>query len=353
VIEKMWYNFLLWGRLSYDPTLPNSRFQAILGERFPEVPSRNLLEGWASVSKILPLVTRFYWGSLDFKWYPEACWSKDGFSTVQDFITPKYLPMNAAQDGDSPRLMSVKDFVNGVATDGRLTPLQAADLIEQHAEAGLRSVHGLDAAGNKELRFTLGDIRAMAWLGRYYAEKIRGAVDLCRYQRKGNAGDRQNAGAHLRTASAHWSRYAALWSSQYVGQVLVRQGSDLVDILAIQTHVDRDSDVDRHLPTPQNSTPPRVSFAKPSDGQAFPTPTDLSVEVKASQTGGRIASVTLYLNGSALHTERGGAYQWDASSDAALANLAGGVHTLLAVAADEAGTTNSAQVTISVGSRSP
>ena len=36
VIDKMWYSFLLWGRLSYDPTLPNSQFQAILGEDFPQ-----------------------------------------------------------------------------------------------------------------------------------------------------------------------------------------------------------------------------------------------------------------------------------------------------------------------------
>ena len=40
VIEKMWYFFLLYGRLAYDPTIPNSRFEAIVGERFPTVSSR-------------------------------------------------------------------------------------------------------------------------------------------------------------------------------------------------------------------------------------------------------------------------------------------------------------------------
>ena len=40
VIEKMWYFFLLYGRLAYDPTIPNSRFEAILGERFPTVSSQ-------------------------------------------------------------------------------------------------------------------------------------------------------------------------------------------------------------------------------------------------------------------------------------------------------------------------
>ena len=181
-------------------------------------------------------------------------------ATVQDFITPKYEPMNARQDGQSPRLMSVKDFVNGVATNDLLTPLQAADLIEQYAEAGLRSVNGLTAGTNKELRFTLGDIKAMAWLGRYYAEKIRGAVDLYRYQKAGNTNDHQNAVAHLQTASTHWSRYAALWSTQYVGQVLIRLGSGLVDMQAIQTYVDRDIQVDRDLPAPPSDQSAKGQF---------------------------------------------------------------------------------------------
>ena len=272
---------------------------------------------------------------------------------MQDFITPKYDPMNAREDGQSPRLMSVKDFVNGVATNDLLTPLQAADLIEQYAEAGLRSVNGLTAGTNKELRFTLGDIKAMAWLGRYYAEKIRGAVDLYRYQKAGNTNDRQNAVAHLQTASTHWSRYASLWSTQYVGQVLIRQGSGLVDMQAIQTYVDRDIQVDRNLQAPPSNNPPRVSFSTPSDGQKFSTPTDLSVRVNASQPNGSIANVKLYVNGTPLHTEGNAAYEWDAASDAALANLASGVHTLLAVATDDLGMTNSAKITITIGSRSP
>ena len=42
-----------------------------------------------------------------------------------------------------------------------------------------------------------------------YAEKIRGAVDLYRYQKAGNTNDHQSAVAHLQSASTHWSRYAA------------------------------------------------------------------------------------------------------------------------------------------------
>ena len=243
VIDKMWYSFLLWGRLSYDPTLPNSHFPAILGDYFPGVSGANLTNlftGWAWVSKILPLTTRFYWGALDFQWYPEACWNNEGFQTVQKFIDPRWDPMQASEDGDRPLLMSVKEYVDGQAANGRLNPEQVADQLLQYADAGLASIAGLDPGTNKELRLTLGDIKAMAHLGRYYAEKLRGATDLYRYQKSGLASDNNNARVHLIAASNHWSQYAAQWSAQYVGQRLIREGSGIVDIAAIQTYVNAD-----------------------------------------------------------------------------------------------------------------
>ena len=240
VMKKMWYSFLIWGRLAYEPALPNTHFQQVLGARFPQVSAADLFTGWASVSKIIPVVTRFYWGSLDFMWYPEASWSNTGFATVQNLIDPKYPPMRADEDGQSPRLMSIKAFVDGEAPDGRLTPLAVADLLAGHADQGLLSVARLSPGTDKELRHTLGDITAMAWLGRYYAEKIRGAVDLYRYQKGGDTRDHQNARVHLQAASSHWREYAAIWSRQYVPQVLTRMGLTPVDIRAIQTFVDRD-----------------------------------------------------------------------------------------------------------------
>jgi hypothetical protein len=71
-IHKHWYYYMIWGNLAYDPSLPNGRFQDMLGAHYPEVPSGSLYSGLASVSKIFPLVNRFFWGDLDFKWYPEA-----------------------------------------------------------------------------------------------------------------------------------------------------------------------------------------------------------------------------------------------------------------------------------------
>mgnify|MGYP001122432504 CR=1 FL=1 len=251
VIEKMWYFFMLYGRLAYDPSIPNSRFEAILGERFPTVSAEKLFSGWASVSKILPLLTRFYWGALDFQWYPEACWSAEGFESVQKFIKPRWDPMTATEDGDRPLLISVKDYVGGAKPDGRLNPEQVADQLQQFAARGLASIAGLDAGANKELRLTLGDIKAMASLGNYYAEKIRGAVALCRYETSSDAAQYAKARRHLLAAADYWKQYAAQWSSQYVKQALTRMGLTVVDIAGIQAHVD--ADIPPEVATPNRS----------------------------------------------------------------------------------------------------
>ena len=39
VIKKQWYSFMLWGRLSYDPSLPDALFERTLAIRFPESPA--------------------------------------------------------------------------------------------------------------------------------------------------------------------------------------------------------------------------------------------------------------------------------------------------------------------------
>ena len=121
-----------------------------------------------------------------------------------------------------------------------MTPEQVADQLQQFAERGLASIAGLDAGSNKELRLTLGDIKAMTALGNYYGEKIRGAVALYRYESKGDAADHALARKHLIAASNHWKRYAAQWSSQYVKQVLTRMGLTVVDIAGIQAQVEAD-----------------------------------------------------------------------------------------------------------------
>jgi hypothetical protein len=240
-IDKAWYAFMLWGYLAYDRGVENSRFQALLGVRYPEVPSDALYKGLASASKVWPLVTRFFWGSLDFRWYPEASYRQDGgYLGVQAFIDPVYTPMEDDEDGDRPLMMSVKDYVDNKGAAGRMTPVELAAQLKRNADIAFSYVQSLNAGNNKDLRYTIGDVKAMAWLGRYYADKILGAVELYRYQKnKADTAALNAARTYLQSSTNHWRQYAAQWSSQYIRQYVPRV-SALIDMTALQAKVDAD-----------------------------------------------------------------------------------------------------------------
>ena len=86
-----------------------------------------------------------------------------------------------------------------------------------HADLALEILEQLDPGDNKELEKTLADIRAMAYLGKYYAHKIMGATELELYRilDTGNSQHQQNAVDELTEASNYWKLYAESARSYY------------------------------------------------------------------------------------------------------------------------------------------
>jgi hypothetical protein len=239
VMQKQWYSFMLWGRLSYDPSMPDALFERTLAQRFPEAPAAKLFEASSVASKIIPQVTRFFWGDIDLKWFPEACLSHPrhkGFYTVKHFMEGETMPesgiLNVATYRD--RLLANQPM-NG------MTPPQVAEALKAHAAATLKLVSELRPVKNKELRMTLGDLQAMAHLGNYYAEKILGATELALHDRTGKPEHKASAVRHLETALEHWKKYAAAATAQYRPQLLNRVG--YVDLNALVAKVEQDVDM--------------------------------------------------------------------------------------------------------------
>jgi hypothetical protein len=210
-IEKHWLQFLLWGRLGYDPTLDNRRIAALAGVRFPGVDAAKLLSRWQDASMIYPLVTGFHWADFDFQWYIEACRSRpgpaktaSGFHSVETFINQPVHPGTAN--------VAIPAYVAAVLAHKTLsgtTPLEVADQIDARADAVLGSIELFRRGeGNAELRATLTDMFLMSNLGKYYAAKIRGATELAMY-RATRAGEHQDSAVrHLRLAQQFWLRYS-------------------------------------------------------------------------------------------------------------------------------------------------
>jgi len=221
-LRRQWYSFMIWGRLAYDPSLPDELFERALGHRFPEAPASKLFEAFARASRIVPLVNRFHWEDYDFQWYPEACTSHPrykGFHTVAHFVKGRTMPGSGLSN----------------------TPEDAARVageLRGHARAVRELLAAMPPGRDPELRCTLEDLEAHSRLGDYYADKILGAAALAEFDRTGQEARREAAVRHLESAAGHWKRYADLAARQYRPQLLTRLG--FVDLGALEGKVRED-----------------------------------------------------------------------------------------------------------------
>ncbi len=216
-IEKHWYQWMLWGRLGYDPMVSNERFQHIIQARYPGVDAVKLFSAWQEASLIYPKTTGFHWGSLDFEWYIESSQSRprpaqtaSGFHDVNRFIT--------LEPHKGTAFISIPDYVQKTLAGEKIkgtTPLEAAKQIHEHADKALQILEGISHQGDKELRLVLDDIRTIAFLGKYYAHKIEAATELAFFRKTLNIEKQQAAIKHLQQTVLYWRYYASLGLSNY------------------------------------------------------------------------------------------------------------------------------------------
>jgi hypothetical protein len=257
VMKKQWFSFLLWGRLSYDPTLPDALFERTLAARFPGVPADELLAAWSAASRVIPEITRFHWGHIDLRWLPEACLSHPrhkGFYTVRHFVEGECMP-------GEPNL-NIREWREGMLGQTSLegiTPPQVAINLREHATRaldGAARIHALESAmtESKELRLTVGDIESFAHLGHYYAAKIEAACALALYDATSEPAHQQEALRHLDSALDHWKRYGSSYTRQYQ-QPLLYNRVGWVDLIKLTETVAADLDIARQW-SPGSVSPP-------------------------------------------------------------------------------------------------
>lgn len=238
--EKHWYSFLLWGRLGYDPDTPIPLLKGLIKYRFPTVSVDVLFEAWQAASRTIPLVNQVHWKDWDYLWWVEACISSgvagaiDGYHDIDDFITIGTMP--------GSDITSISSFADG--DNSGTSPLEAAGQIETYAQDVLAKIVLISDGGNMELKETIGDIKAQAYLGLYYAKKIRGAVDLSRYRKGKGSQYKTSAVRYLEESLEHWKDYASTLDAQYNKMVLAFNG--LFDWDALEKEVENDIEIARN-----------------------------------------------------------------------------------------------------------
>lgn len=360
-IDKHWYKFRLWGQLAYNNELGNDYWEAVLAHRFPTVDAPLLHDAWESVSEIIPQLNRSAWSGTDAGFAAEGCMSwlspaSDGFLTIGDYYFDRPpMPLSRIDNGPDPQCVSVIDWaeakVSGKTNTLKgITPLQVADNLDRFAQAADDALPRLraQAGDGLELQETLLDIESMAHLGRYYADKLRGAAKLALFH-AGNSQDRaahKESVAHLEEAVLHWRAYANGLEPRYIPTLMARTYQ--MDWMKTLRYVEEEVETVR-----QQGDFPEVAFEGLEDGDSVAVGTDLRIKVNASDQDG-IDTVKLYVNGLLLNAEKSKkAYVWSASSDEILKNLAEGFYQIEAVAIDKNGISGSMSATLKAGSPKP
>ncbi len=239
ILQKQWYSFMLWGRLSYDPNLRDQLFFNKLQTHFPSVNIQKLYQPWSAASMIFPWITRYVWGDIDLKWFPEANISHPrfkGFFTVGDYIEREPMPGSRVRN-----IYLWAQYQHAGKKDSLQSPLAVADTLAKLSSASLAGLKALPArkiGSFTELDQTLGDIEAFAHIGNYYSNKMKAACSLALFDQFGDEADRKKAISYLEEAKKHWTLYANVYSSLYKPALYNRVG--YVDIPELIKKVEAD-----------------------------------------------------------------------------------------------------------------
>jgi hypothetical protein len=235
---------MLWGRLGYNPDLQDNRIAGILHSRFPEADGEKLLTAWQKASMIYPTTTGFHWGPLDFQWYIEGCKSRKeyaqnetGFHDVNRFINLNPHPRSGFQ--------SIPDYVKMTLSGGKSelkTPLEVSQLLHNQADSALSLLEEMNSGNNKELAYTLHDIRTMANLGKYYACKIAGSTQLALYRETKDKIYQGKAVTELEEALKYWKIYTETAMDQNINPIWTNRVG-YVDWVKITDWVKRDIEI--------------------------------------------------------------------------------------------------------------
>jgi len=302
-VERRWYMEMLWGRLSYNPQISNDVFTKMLAKRFPTVNAGDMFKAWTLASRPLPKVTELVmrnW-SLDFHWWPEACWSDpgrcSGFRTIDTKAGVTDLAKSGFDKTDVAKGSNLCNIANSAAgkCSGKKSSYTLADEIEADGIEALNLANAMSSDGNVDLEMAINNIKQMAHLSCYYAYKIRGAT----YKK---AGQTENARNEMAKAYCSWMNYKNLMENDYYADefrnVSILPDWSFADAMVLKEYTDLGGSSKYDCADPY----PWVAIEKPLDNEFFTEPANVSVTINADAGSNAIEKIELRSNDILIHT---------------------------------------------------
>ena len=203
--ERQWLFYKIWGRLLYNLDTPDAVFKNEFILRYGKS-ATSLFEASSLAGKTPLRLASSFDCTWDFTLYSEGFLALDPEVRRVDYISIDRQINHPPLD---TTFISIKEYVNKVLDDSNIpehmtTPPVLAKDLETDCNKALDLVKNIDVSKNTALMYEVADVKTWANLGLYFAEKIRGGIDLQTYRVTGNEEYKQSAINHLEKALAYW-----------------------------------------------------------------------------------------------------------------------------------------------------
>jgi hypothetical protein len=229
--EKYEYAYRIWGRLLYNPDAEADTWQRTLRHNFG-AGAADLETSLANASRILPTVTTAHAPSAaNNSYWPELYWNQSLIDEGHpgpygDSPAPKVFGKASPFD---PQLFSrMNDFAAellGAERNGKYSPIEVAQWIEDYAEQALRSLKQAERVSSRrnspEYRRMTIDIAIQAALGQFFGAKFRSGVLFGIYQKSDDHAALVASVDMYRKARSHWLQLIEISKDVYMADITV------------------------------------------------------------------------------------------------------------------------------------
>ena len=223
--EKQWEFYQMWGRLLYNPELPDEFFIKQMELRYGAGIGAKMFEALQLASRMPLALASFYQGTWDFTLYCEGFLNgKQLYRTYKEatkaFINVEEMITHPTLDA---RYLNIDEFTNRKINhrpikEEEMTPLELAEEMESNGQKILSLCKELDSLATKNhtnFQIELNDLHAWAHLSKYFSAKLKGGIFLDEARKTQNGEMKQRAIQHLKEGIDHWKNIIEVTSRQY------------------------------------------------------------------------------------------------------------------------------------------
>ena len=256
-IQRREYAYAIWGRLAYQPDLPEDALLGCLkallkadGETAQILLCAGNASGW-----IVPFMNMAHWHDYDFHNYTEGNCSLDWkdcigfggkrlmFHGIHDYVL---TPAQPGSECLSVQEAAKLDRKNEPVPQGKITPVESARRIEEKCGETFALLEKLPELTGEALELA-DDFRGMALLGMFFAKELRCAMEVQRVLWEIPGADPVKAIHLSEEACGCWKTYADHISARYYPHHLARLEGRLFDCQAMCAEAEEDARTVRYI----------------------------------------------------------------------------------------------------------